>query len=162
MALATALRSGPARIFRFGPGLVLHLVLNQGQSEASLISVRVCPKHKAVTKPSHCVGARLLRRACHARPTVKYEVVDKLGHRYQITKVGALAFARNITAAVKPSNSDPVRCVSWLQIWLAGWLPRAVYRPVGSGNERRDRLQANLGRAEAQHARVLRHSQEKE
>ena len=34
MALATALRSGPARIFRFGPGLVLHLVLNQGQSEA--------------------------------------------------------------------------------------------------------------------------------
>ena len=85
MALATALRSGPARIFRFGPGLVLHLVLNQGQSEASLISVRVCPKHKAVTKPSHCVGARLLRRACHARPTVKYEVVDKLGHRYQYT-----------------------------------------------------------------------------
>ena len=34
----------------------------------------------------------------------QYEVVDRSGFRYQVTKVGAMAFAQEIAAAVKPSN----------------------------------------------------------
>ena len=34
----------------------------------------------------------------------QYEVVHKSGYRHQVTKVGAMAFAQETTAAVKPSN----------------------------------------------------------
>ena len=98
----------------------------------------------------------------------QYEVVDRSGFRYQVTKVGAMAFAQEIAAAVKPSNwvraVDPA-CDVYNHVcdgWQGSYRVRFIDRLDPVTKDVLDpRLQAHLGRAEAQHARVLRRCQER-